>query len=309
MSMRYPGGIISATPPSPTSSAASGVWVLEAQLQAQAAGNWPVPPPPVMITVEYLVVAGGGGGGTNRAGGGGAGGLQYTSASFVAYTNHQVTVGAGGSLTSKGSNSVFSSITSLGGGYTGVSGGSGGGGARDGGSGGAGTAGQGNNGGGLGVSVGWGGASGGGGAGAAGQNGTGTGDPSGEVAGNGGDGLFINITGTSVLYACGGGGDNFARDVGGQGGNSSANGGLGGATAWSSGTPRRPTNGNANTGTGGGGADDIGGSNGGSGIVILKYPNTFTISNPGGGLSFSTTTSGSFRITTFTAGTGNITWS
>ena len=46
MSLRYKGGVISATPPTPTSSSATGVWTLEQQLQAEAAGNWPSPPPP-----------------------------------------------------------------------------------------------------------------------------------------------------------------------------------------------------------------------------------------------------------------------
>jgi hypothetical protein len=44
MSKRYKGGIISATPPTPSSSSASGEWTLTQQLQAQAAGGWPVPP-------------------------------------------------------------------------------------------------------------------------------------------------------------------------------------------------------------------------------------------------------------------------
>lgn len=46
MSMRYPGGVISATPPVPSgpfqSSSASGVWTLQSQLAAIAAGNWPI---------------------------------------------------------------------------------------------------------------------------------------------------------------------------------------------------------------------------------------------------------------------------
>jgi hypothetical protein len=41
-------------------------------------------------------------------------------------------------------------------------------------------------------------------------------------------------------------------------------------------------------------------------VVIIKYPGTVSISNPGGGLTFSTSTSGGFKVTTFTAGTGNI---
>jgi hypothetical protein len=57
-----------------------------------------------------------------------------------------------------------------------------------------------------------------------------------------------------------------------------------------------------NLGGGGGG-----GAAGGSGIVILKYPDTFTISNPGGGLTLSTAgPSGGFKVTSVTAGTGNV---
>jgi hypothetical protein len=48
------------------------------------------------------------------------------------------------------------------------------------------------------------------------------------------------------------------------------------------------------------------GGAGGSGVVILRYPDAYTISNPGGGLTFSTSTVGSDKVTTFTAGTGNI---
>jgi hypothetical protein len=40
--------------------------------------------------------------------------------------------------------------------------------------------------------------------------------------------------------------------------------------------------------------------------VIVKYPDTYTISNSGGGLTFSTSSAGGFKVTTFTAGTGNI---
>jgi hypothetical protein len=49
---------------------------------------------------------------------------------------------------------------------------------------------------------------------------------------------------------------------------------------------------------------------GGSGVVILKYADIFTISNPGGGLTLSTAgPSGGFKVTTVTAGTGNVSWS
>ena len=44
MSMRYKGGVISATAPTTSTSAASGVWTLPQQMQAIAASNWPSPP-------------------------------------------------------------------------------------------------------------------------------------------------------------------------------------------------------------------------------------------------------------------------
>jgi hypothetical protein len=42
--------------------------------------------------------------------------------------------------------------------------------------------------------------------------------------------------------------------------------------------------------------------------VIIKYPNTI-IATIGGGLTSSTTTSGGFKITTFTSGTDTISFS
>jgi hypothetical protein len=49
---------------------------------------------------------------------------------------------------------------------------------------------------------------------------------------------------------------------------------------------------------------------GGSGIVILKYPDAYTISNPGGGLTISAETSSSgFKFVEITSGTGNVSWS
>lgn len=41
MSMRYRGGVISATPPTTTTSAAVGVWTMSQQMQAAKAGAWP----------------------------------------------------------------------------------------------------------------------------------------------------------------------------------------------------------------------------------------------------------------------------
>jgi hypothetical protein len=48
------------------------------------------------------------------------------------------------------------------------------------------------------------------------------------------------------------------------------------------------------------------GANGGSGVVILRYPSSYSLTNPGGGLTLSTATDGSDKVTTISAGTGNI---
>ena len=68
--------------------------------------------------------------------------------------------------------------------------------------------------------------------------------------------------------------------------------------------------GGANNG-GGGGAGAFGISNllggaGGSGVVILKYADTYTITNSDGGLTFSTSSGSGYKTTVFTAGTGSI---
>ena len=209
--------------------------------------------PNTALTVDYLVVAGGGPGGTGgRGGGGGAGGYR-TGTLSVTTGNKTVTVGAGGAGESNGSNSVFDSITSTGGGeggnylnQNGSSGGSGGGGGGDTSTGGAGTSGQGNSGG-NGASFAGGG---GGGAGAAGVIGSGT--------ANGGDGLASSISGISVTYAGGGGGGSESK---------SGNGGAGGGGNYSQ-SVNNP--GTVNTG-GGGGAGVNPSSSGGSGIVIVRY--------------------------------------
>jgi hypothetical protein len=67
-------------------------------------------------------------------------------------------------------------------------------------------------------------------------------------------------------------------------------------------------NGTANTGGGAGGlGSDPTGASGGSGIVILKYNPLYTITI-GAGLTGSTSQIGEYKITTITAGTGNISW-
>jgi hypothetical protein len=60
-------------------------------------------------------------------------------------------------------------------------------------------------------------------------------------------------------------------------------------------------------GGGAGAANATPNAGGGSGIVILKYASSLTITI-GAGLTGSTTTSGSNTIATITAGTGNVSW-
>jgi hypothetical protein len=244
--------------------------------------------PQTGLTCDYLVVAGGGAGG--NYGGGGAGGLRSTvtatggggaleSALSLTAQAYTVTVGAGGSGAvqnnpTNGSNSVFGAITSTGGGrgsfnINGVgptnpnAGGSGGGGIWNSGAGGAASpSGQGFAGGAGHVNnsspfA----AGGGGGAGAVGQAGQAT------IGGNGGAGVATVISGTSVTYAGGGGGGHFN----GSGSNSSGGAGGGGTGGKAD---AGETAGTTNTGGGGGGSgtSDAIGTNGGSGIVIIRYP-------------------------------------
>lgn len=269
---------------------------------------------PDTFSVDYLVVGGGGGagGGNNLnegCGGGGAGGfLTGTLTVSPSPTTYTVTVGAGSAgaandtTASAGSNSVFSTFTANGGGGgssastgTGTTGGSGGGASRGPSTGANGTAGQGNKGGNSAAAADGGG---GGGASAAGSNGTATGN-----GGAGGNGTASSITGTSVTYAGGGGGAGTST----QGAGGSGGGGAGGR----SGGPNNGTPGTANTGGGGGAlAASTGtctGGSGGSGVVIIKYPSSKTIT-VGAGLTSTESTSGGFKIRTFTAGTGTVSW-
>ena len=260
------------------------------------------------IATDYLVIAGAGAGGTYYGGGGGAGG--YRTGTLTVSGLCTVTIGAGGSgstvqdsITS-GTNSVFASITSTGGGKgggyapsagvyrPGTAGGSGGGGGGtglpDGAGGAASPSGQGNAGGNGQAS-----ANGGGGGGGAGSVGT---TATTGTNGTGGSGLSSSITGSAVTRAGGGGG--YLGAAGGSGG-----GGAGGGSA-SNGVA-----GTVNTGGGGGGAlANRTSGNGGSGVVILKYADTLTITI-GAGLTGSTAApSGGFKVTTITAGTGNVSW-
>jgi hypothetical protein len=245
-----------------------------------------------LIKVDYLVVAGGGGGGNGGSGsrgggGGGAGG--FLDGSTLVNRRFLVTVGAGGAippagagnLGTKGNNSVLGEIVSFGGGRGDNSntslqnGGSGGGNSfsPSPAAGGAGTPGQGFNGGSVpGAATGSG--SGGGGASSNGANGV---TNSGAFTA-GGNGKNSSITGTSVLYARGG-----------RGGPQNPN------TAGST----YPNLGSGGDGAGGNSAGA--GSFGREGVVIIKYPNTLTLS-VGVGLTSSTSNVGDFKVTQFTAG-------
>jgi len=288
-------------------------------------GSFIVSKAPAEGTVDYLVVAGAGGGGldsfgtpsdTRQSGGGGAGGFRISNSYGlpapttsplasptgipIAVQTYPITVGAGGGGGTgpcggdgsnqpglKGSDSVFSTVTSTGGG-----GGMGhspgppqGGptpsavGKMNGGSGGGTLSStysnpnptpvgrgntppvspsQGNNGGQTGNGSN---AGGGGGAGAVGGT-----SPSFPVAANGGDGSFVS---PSFAVACAGTtgpvpGVRYFAGGGASGGNGTAGtGGAGGGGA--------NTNGTDNTGGGGSGRYKTNANSGGSGIVIIRY--------------------------------------
>jgi len=255
------------------------------------------------LIVDYLIVGGGGAGGSGHAGGGGAGGY-ISGSSLTVYkgTSYPAVVGAGGtgatynsSAPSVGSNTSIFGYTAIRGGYgggqnqpgiakDGTSGGSGGGGGNTtsgAGDGGAGTPGQGFPGGiGSGGNS-WSGA-GGGGASAAGSN-----NPNSSTGGAGGAGIeWIN----SVAYAGGGGGGGGspADDTGGAGG-------FGGGGPGVAGGSRTATSGTTNRGGGGGGSRDGPAGNGGSGVIIVRYPGTTERASGG-----TITTSGGYTYHTFT---------
>jgi len=251
-------------------------------------------------TVDYLVLAGGGGGGEanpkphGAQGGGGAGGFRESVPSPAAWSGsplanpanarpvsvqaYPITVGGGGAVRVNGVNSIFSDITSTGGGAGGFGpgaptsvgspGGSGGGGnynssgPNGGGSGNTPPVSppQGNNGGGANTNNGAG--AGGGGATSA------AGNISGPCSTAGGNGATSSFNNTPTVRAGGGGGGNDTPGAQGSGGPGGGGGGGSPNTSSSAGT--------ANTGGGGGGSGTGGstgscGSAGGSGIVILRY--------------------------------------
>jgi hypothetical protein len=249
---------------------------------------------------EIMVVAGGGAGGQRHGGGGGAGGMIGPRSINLSATTYTITIGAGGTggtggaQTLRGSNtriSVASSNVLLafggGGGYhastsggpaNATAGGSGGGGGY-GGTGAAGVPGQGSAGneynspspatqspGTLYSGAGGGGAS---------------GTPNKGFFNTGKHGSYSFISGSNVAYAGGGGGGYYDSTPA----TTLADGGIGGGgSGYPSGYPGgfpgvAPfANGVANRGGGGGGAGtETQGGNGGSGIVIIKYPITGTL--------------------------------
>ena len=273
---------------------------------------------PANNIVSYMVVAGGGGGGyassgnSSGAGGAGGGGFReykgpadcYTASPLngnpggtavtVTATPYPITVGGGGPAPSaptgpnapaNGTDSVFSTITSTGGGagasngptVGGQNGGSGGGGGNsypgdtvlDGGAGNTPSVSpaQGKDGGNGVYNAGVG-----GGGGATSCSGTG-GTPTGNGAG--GAGATTSITGSPVARAGGGGGGGHSGITAGSSGGSGG-GGAGGSYCGSNLPVRQGTAGTISTG-GGGGAGAAGpqrdqtGGNGGSGIVVIRY--------------------------------------
>ena len=116
------------------------------------------------------------------------------------------------------------------------------------------------------------------------------------------------VDGTDVYFG-GGGSGGGAQSSGGN-----IVGGLGGGGTGVTGNGSNGGAGTANTGGGGGGAGNNGGATlgaggpGGSGVVILRYPNSLTIS-VGAGLTSSTFTQGTNKVTIFTAGDDTVSWS
>lgn len=260
---------------------------------------------PPLVSIEYLIIGGGGSG--DKQGGGGAGGVLSGTSTFSLGSPLTLKIGAGGSggfnNSTKGTDSQFDTLIAYAGGVGGSTstlknGGSGAGahnGAPGNGLAGPGipVSGQGH-GGGVGPTYG--------------ANGGGGGAGSAGSGNQGGAGTSSNITGSTITFA-GGGGGGQGDQSGGGGSGGSGGGGHGGS--WGYGGGPGPTSG-SQYGAGGGGqgyAQDNGyvGGNGYQGFVVLKYPNTNTLNATG--YTVSTSTSGGFKISQITAGTGTVTFS
>ena len=317
-----------------------GVWTLDEVRERRAsddqAEDWGGGPKE--FDIDFLVIAGGGGGGNpsnseSRSGGGGAGGYinsynneasggNTSAVSSVIYSTEQsspnltVTVGAGGSYATNGSNSVFSGLNRIGNTFNhnavgggqgcssgntstvnGSSGGSGGGNgwfwdssnlgqnANGGSSGNGGTTNQGTTGGPAGGSASIGNPT------ACSRANTPyfcrmVGNPTGGGGGgagtaatdeDGGNGLTSTITGSSITNAGGGAGEDDSKAAG--------------------------TNGTGQSGYGGGGAVTATGNNG---VVVLRYPSLAAISFDSNSLVGTSYTVGNDSWTIFTAGSGTV---
>ena len=253
----------------------------------------------VVLSIQIGVVedgggagySGGGGGGGGGAGGyrssisnesSGGGGLPENTFQAIANSSYSITIGAGGagaiyngnlavSGTSGNSSTAFG-ITAVGGG---------GGGGQD-------------------------------------TNGI-SGGSGGGAGGFGGSPKQTGGSGTINQGYAGGGGTDVYGGAGGGAGSaaSTTTAGLGIAssvtgssvTRATGGSYQNSTAGTANTGNGGSGSRTTTNSgNGGSGIVIIKFPDSRNIT-VGAGLSSTNTSLGGFKIYTFTAGTGTVTFS
>ena len=290
--------------------------------------DWALMSPSTFATpLDYLVVAGGGGSGVDNptlgyTGGSGAGGFltskdtqgrgmaAASTPSYYLGDSFTITVGAGGAKANKGNNSVFDNITALGGGFPSDSNSEKAGGCGAGASassvdntdiGGVGSHGYdgGDNNGANGATAG------GGGAGAAGGEPSSSSSQSGA---NGGIGAVTTIltASTAATASVGEVSSNsvyFSGGGAGSGASSHGTGGLGGG-----GNGGGNYSGDARTGGGCGGtyAVNVGGS-GGSGVVIIRYPATTTLTTIDAGLTYYTYTEGDYKVTIFTAGTGSVT--
>jgi hypothetical protein len=272
----------------------------------------------IIVAAETLIAAGGGGGGSRNGSGGGAGGILYGNLQLISRVDYSVSIGAGGgggpsgasnysANGSKGTNTIFSGFTCIGGGggmspTNNTSGGSPGGNST--------TIANGRvaevqqtsqapltayaNG--MGDDGGF---SGGGGAGGVSYKKDGT------LGAVGRGGLPITLLGVT-LGGGGGytGGGSYGNWTPGPGGG----GGAGNGTSFS--TPGQDATANSASGGGGCGYNTQStpkGGNGGSGRVVVKYPDLFNIESTG--LTVTTTApSGGFKTTTITAGTGTIRW-
>lgn len=283
---------------------AVGRWGVKEVYEATNSFNWPNTPP----LVEYLVVAGGGGGGTadnevEGGGAGGAGGFRTGTVTLNISAGVLITVGAAGVGTggvaflangTPGGQSVVGSIVSAGGGGGGQArggdnagpGGSGGGGAPS------------NTRGGLGnvpattPAQGYDGRRG------TGNDGGGGGGAGGVGVGSiyiGGVGVSSSISGSAVTYATGGQGGRGTNGTGSVVGTANTGQGGGGGVA---------------SGEAAGGAQQMGpGKNGGSGVVIIKFPATYpalSFVNAPGLVARQPVVSGGHIIYSFTAGSGTI---